>query len=771
MPSQPVLGPGQPFLLQAEAVDIDTPALGLQYLWVQLSGPDTAIFDDTMLLEPTVVCNSLGTYVFQLSVTNGYAIVSKNISVVVSNIYKAVADYTAYCGSGSNGSPVTIIADYTSIISLQDAQVNAAALAQAEAYAALTCKDNVPPLVTFTDTTPTISATVTYTAACVAPYAGTPIIVTYTFSDIGRAYSAVESSALTVAKRTANNQLICSHGNIAPVVEVQGFTANVQATATATAVCPEITSTEYGAASTITETVIYQNISYQEAEDQTFEAARAAALAGLNCITNQAPTITFLDTTPQVTATITVVATCPFIPSGAQAGPQKGNPILSTFSYTGSDYGVAESTAISTAYAQATAQLVCAPNVSPNVYIVTTTDLVYRCQVPYRSRNSYRSAVSSALDFLYIATVTASATCPQGKYGAGTFATITATSTTDYPTAEANARAQAIAAAQAQLSCAPTPNKLRLRIFNANANQVSGSAQVIGIYRLLTGTLAVPYRMKFLGAYTLPTIWQNRFLDNLLYLDAYNDQFAGSWSYVLYFGRPHADGSYVFLPDSVQLRLDSVYPSGGASIASLTGNVPAGILSAANGVLNITSLQTLQYAKVSIATAPYLAIDSAGWEPPTGTFAGVMVLQTDAALTTILNYGLVTPDVYSNWTEKKVYPIPFTPTFTDWTTPLTFVFFHASAGAGPLGYVLSSGWQVGPPSATAPWSTDYSLVAWTNASANNQPPYTPNSYVGTPTLSSSIGNVTLPAATQNVASFARTEDVKIILRRYRQKLF
>jgi hypothetical protein len=31
--------------------------------------------------------------------------------------------------------------------------------------------------------------------------------------------------------------------------------------------------------------------------------------------------------------------------------------------------------------------------------------------------------------------------------------------------------------------------------------------------------------------------------------------------------------------------------------------------------------------------------------------------------------------------------------------------------------------------------------------------------------------VTLPAATGNVAAFARTEDVKIILRKYRQSLF
>ncbi len=256
-----------------------------------------------------------------------------------------------------------------------------------------------------------------------------------------------------------------------------------------------------------------------------------------------------------------------------------------------------------------------------------------------------------------------------------------------------------------------------------------------------------------------------------MYLDAYNDRLSGNWNYVFYFGRPHADGSYVFLPDSVRLRLDSVYPPGGAVIGSLVANPSAGILDAATGVLSVTSLQTLQYANISVATAPYLALDSSGWENPTDTYAGVMVLQTDAAFTTIYNYGLVPLASQSAWTETNVVPIPFTPTFTDWTAPLTFIFFFASAGAGPLGYTLSAGWPVGPPGGTAPWPTDYSLVAWTYASTNNLPAYIPNSYGGTPILSSSAGNVTLPAATQNVASFARTEDVKIILRKHRQKLF
>lgn len=765
VPSQPPVGPGQPFLLQAQAMDLDTPVLPLQYLWVQVSGPDTATFDDVTLLEPTVVCDSVGTYTFQLSATNGFSVTSQMISVVISGIYLAAAQYTAFCPSGYSGSSNTVVRDYTSTISLEDAETQAAALAMSDAYSGLVCKENVAPLVNIIDWTPTISATITYTAQCNLPYVGNPVIITYTFTDIGRAYSSIEASAIGVASVQANNAIVCNHGNLAPVIQVKKFIANVTATVTATAQCLEISNSQFGSPSTTVQTLTYQNISYQEAEDLAFETARHVALANLHCISNLGPLVTITGFTPTVTAVVTVAVICPW--------GNKGSPVLQTLSFTGSDYNVSETTAVQAAYAQANAQLSCVPNIAPDVYIVTQTDLVYRCQVPYRSTNEYRSTVSTSLDFTYIATVTASASCPAGSYGTGAYATMTATSNTDYATAEANATALALAQAQSQLNCSPTPNRIGIRIYNANANITTGSAQVLGVFRLLKGSLAVPQRMKFLGAYTLPTVWQNRFLDNIIYLGQFNDQLSGNWNYVFYFGRPHADGSYVFLPDSVQLRLDNVYPAGAATINSLTGNAPAGILDANSGVLSITSLQSLQYANVSIATAPYLAIDSAGWESPTASFAGVMILQVDSATapTQVLNYGVITTlSTESSWTEKAVVPVPFTPTFTDWTTPLQFLFFNASTGSGPLGYVLSSGWQVGPPGATTPWQTDYSLVGWTHAAVNGLPAYTPVSYTGTPVLSSSAGSVTLPAATQNGAVFNRTEDVKIILRRYRQKL-
>jgi len=762
--SQALVGPGQPFRIQAQAVDLDTPELPLHYLWVQVAGPDTALFNDVTLLEPTVVCNSLGTYLFQLSVTNGFAIVSTEIAVAITNIYRAAAEYTAVCGSGSNGKPVTVIASYSSSISAEDAEENAVLAAQSQAYAALNCVDNLPPRVTIKDYTPSIAATVTYTASCVPPDVGTPVILSYTFSDTGRPYASIESSALSVAKTRANAALSCTRGNVPPVYSVLGFNASVTATATATATCPEVTAVAYGPPVTVTKTLTLSNLPYREVENRAYALARATALANLICKNNIPPVVTIVDYSPLVTATVTVVVQCP---TG-----NKGAPVKVTSSFTSYDYGIAETTAVNAAYTTAYAALNCTPNVPPIVYIVTETDLTYRVQVPYRSNNSYRSAVSSSLDFLYTASATVGVSCPKGTYGLGAYATVSATSTVDYPTAEANAIAAATKQAAAQLTCNPTPERFGLRLYNAIAGQNLSNVQVLGVYRLTSGTLAVPKKMKFLGTSTLPLSYPPNYLDSILYLDdGFNDVLAGTWSYAFYFGRPHSDGSYVFLPDSVPLRLDGVYPGGGAAIGSLAANPNAGILSAASGVLTLNGIETLGNVAFSIASAPYLALDAANWAAPGTNFAGVMILQTNPSLTTILNYGLVLLTPPSNLTETSVSPIPFIPTFTDPSTPLTFIFLNATAGGGPLGYTLASGWNIGPIGATVPFPTDYSLVAATKAATNNAPPFTVLSYAGTPTLASPVGPVTLPAANSNVAAFASTEDVKVVLRKHRQALF
>ena len=768
MPEQPVIGPGQPFLLQATAFDPDALPLPLQFLWTQTSGPDTALFNDVTLLQPTVICSSLGDYVFRLSATDGVAIVSQEITVSITNVYRAAASFTAYCGSGSNGLPVTVVADYASSISSDDANEQALALATARAYAALQCVPNVPPNVAVTGTTPSISAVTTYTAACTPPDAGTPVTITNTFMDVGRDYPAIEASSLTVAKSQANTALHCARGNIPPVIQLIGFDFAVQATATATARCQDITAIEYGPPVSLSATIAQNNTTYEEAERIAYLTARGRALAGLVCATNIPPAISITGWTATVTATVTVVSTCPF--------GQKGVPQVVIKSFSASDYATAEVTAITAAYAQGGANLSCVPNVPPEVFIVTASDLVYRCAVPYRNTNFYRSANAVNADFTYYATSTQSALCAPGTYGNGAYASATASSYISYDDAEQKAIAAAQAAASALLVCTPYTGRIALRTFNANARYAPGDSQSLGIFRLTSGTLAAPAKLRFLGVYPVPLAgtFLPRFTDNLFYLSSFNDVYSGNWSYIFYLGRPHADGSYVWLPDSVRLRLDGSYPAA-ATIGSLTASPSSGILSANEGVLSVTGLESLTYVSLSIAAAPYLAIDAAGWSELGASYNGVYVLQTDAAISTVLASGLVPLAAYppNAQTEKTVTPLPFVPVLSDQTTPLTFLFYFASTNSGvPLGYNLNAGWPVGPPGASVPFTaTDVSPVAWTNAGANNLPPYAVSSLSTSRVVTFGGGNLTLPAAGSHIATFAASQDCKLILRRYRQRIF
>jgi hypothetical protein len=766
MPGELVIGPGQPFLLEATAIDLDSPTLPLSYLWVQRSGPDTAVFDDPTLLEPTVICNSVGVYTFEFNASNGVANVFQNISVSITNVFVAAASYTARCqNSLPNGQPVTEVASYSSTISLEDAQAGALAAAQAAAEAALVCSANVAPVVAIFGTIPTIQATTTVTAACVSPFSGASQTVTYTFNDTSRAYADVVLSSETVAASLAKAGLVCKQVNAPPVIKLLSFDYTIEATATAIAKCSDITSVKFGASTVASKTVTLLNATYAEAEVAAYLAARAAALAGLNCQTIPGPMVTILGTSPLVRAVVTVAAQCEF--------GNKGSAQLVKKTFTASDYYVAANTALTAAYAEANANLVCTPNVAPLVLIASQGELNYDAPIAYRNNNTYRSAISTTTDFVYTATVTATATCPAGSYGPGTYAVATGTAFTNYSDAVANATALAEAEAQAALVCTPLSNRIALNIFNAQAGQVAGNAQVLGIFRLTSGTVSAPIRARFLGAVSLPEpgTYSSRYTDNTVYLDDFSDVTTGNQTYFFYLGRPHADGSYVWIPDSVHLRLDSNYPTTEVTIESITAAPTQGILDASFGAVNIAQLEALNSASLSLGTGLYLAIDPAGWEGVADSYSGVMVLQTDPGITTILNYGLVSLGSTNVWTEKTVVPIPFVPTFTDWTTPLTFVFYSATPNnTAPLGYNLANGWMVGPSNGSGPWLTDASPVAWTYAATHNLPAYTLGSTTGQ-TVSSSNGNVVLPAATSNVANFARAENVKLILRRYRQKLF
>jgi hypothetical protein len=551
-------------------------------------------------------------------------------------------------------------------------------------------------------------------------------------------------------------------------VEWIGFDFAVVATATATATCPEVTATAYGPPVSLSATVSRNNMSYEAVEREAYLTARSQALAALVCSPNIAPVVSITGWTVSVTATVTAVSVCPF--------GQKGPSQISIKSFSANDYATAEVMALTAAYAEGSQNLKCTDNLPPEAFIVTEADLVYRCAVPYRNSNYYRSAASVNQDFVYYATSTAAARCPPGTYGPGTYATITASSYISYADAEAQAIQQAGAAAGAALSCTAYTQRIALHTFNANAKFPPGDSQSLGIFRLTSGTAAAPARLHFLGVYPVPTTFQSRFTDNLFYLSQFNDVVSGPWNYIFYLGRPHADGSYVWIPDSLRLRIDSAYPSSLVSVASLSAAPSAGILSAAEGLLAIAGIEAISSISLSFAEAPYLALDAAGWSETGASYSGVYVLQTDAAISTVLASGLVNLSLYTPnaYTEKTVLPLPFVPVVTDRLAPLTFLFYFASANpANPLGYDLNAGWPVGPPNSTTPFATtDVSAVAWTNAGSLSLSPYTVSSLVSAKTVSlGTAGNVSLPAASSHIAVFAQTQDLKVILRRYRNRIF
>ena len=134
---------------------------------------------------------------------------------------------------------------------------------------------------------------------------------------------------------------------------------------------------------------------------------------------------------------------------------------------------------------------------------MTEADLVYRCAVPYRNSNFYRSAASVNLDFSYQATSTQAARCPAGTYGEGNYAAASASSYISYPDAEAKAILAAQALAQATLNCTPYINRIAHRTFNATRQYPPGDSQLRDCR--WHGTLAAG-PVVFLGVYTVPVV-------------------------------------------------------------------------------------------------------------------------------------------------------------------------------------------------------------------------------------------------------------------------
>jgi hypothetical protein len=504
---------------------------------------------------------------------------------------------------------------------------------------------------------------------------------------------------------------------------------------------------------------------FATAESLAYQHARAQALAALECKDNIAPMVT-LELLPSATATVTAVSRCPFDDNG---NPQKGETLLVTKSFSAEDYHTAEVNALIAAYAEGAANLVCTPNVPPQVLILTESDLFYRCPVPYRNNNWYRSAKTRSADFTYWATTTQSASCPAGTYGPGAYVSVRASSHISYEDAEAKAILQARGKAQAQLECTSYIGPILIRTFNANAQfENPGDAQVMGIFRLTHGTLTQPERAVLLGVYTLPLVYADRYNDNFIDLADYSDVETGNWNYYFYLGRPHADGSHVWIPNSVQLTIDSTVGLGGAEISSLAANPSAGILSATQGVISITRLEELTL-QVSFADSPYLAIDVSGYDELDMLRPGIYIFQTDPELKNVLAHGYL--DLTGYWpdieTEKTVLPFPFLPVFADRTTPISFVLYFATPDGSTFGYTLDEGWPVAPPNTSIPVTTDYSRVAWTKS----DPPFSVGSIPTALTLNMPDGDpITLPTSGENIINFTSVLDCKLIIRRYRQLL-
>jgi hypothetical protein len=137
---------GQPFTPKATAFDPDSyPGIALSIAWQQLSGPDTASFSDFNSLTPTVTCDTPGTYIFQLTVSDSITPVSLTLAVNVLPLFNVSVPYTAYCPTGSTGAVATFTALASSNVSIADATTKALNAALIAANAALVCSA-YPPL-------------------------------------------------------------------------------------------------------------------------------------------------------------------------------------------------------------------------------------------------------------------------------------------------------------------------------------------------------------------------------------------------------------------------------------------------------------------------------------------------------------------------------------------------------------------------------------------------------------------------------------------------
>ena len=123
-------------------VDVIFAATGggtVTYAWSQSSGPALSTISNPTLPTATITAPLPGSYVYSIAATDGGITNNSTLTVPVTALYTSTKLYTAICGAGSTGNPVTRSATVTSVISQTDADTLALTAATTAANAALRC--------------------------------------------------------------------------------------------------------------------------------------------------------------------------------------------------------------------------------------------------------------------------------------------------------------------------------------------------------------------------------------------------------------------------------------------------------------------------------------------------------------------------------------------------------------------------------------------------------------------------------------------------------
>lgn len=327
---------------------------------------DFQVIVDSAILDPTDI---IAAFASKIKVLTDSVIPIRDRLRQILSTYQATASYTATCGIGLYGSPVSMSATFTSQYSYADALANAQLQAQYSAQAAIICLPE-PPEVTILGIEPLafrqFYSTATATVTCPANYYGPPSTVTVTRTST-LSQTDADQLAFAAAYGLAEASLVCTL-NASPLITVGVISPTYSATVTYTAVCA---FGQTGSPATVVETAT-STVSYQDAESIALAAASAAANAALNCTIAGAPRIEVEGFRYLIQVGITETETCP-------AG-QQGAPITISQLYSYQSDGEFQPTiddaitlGSASAAATAAAQLQCTSDAGPTITIGSPT--------------------------------------------------------------------------------------------------------------------------------------------------------------------------------------------------------------------------------------------------------------------------------------------------------------------------------------------------------------------------------------------------------------